>query len=174
MDSGHRQRHVKGGNLEFYIRFKRGRDGELAFTRKPRGDGYLVSTNFNLANPKNTFVGSYPCWRYNKADEMLKRIKDEKDLTVDYFRSILDAVHVEGAVGNTLYSNVYDLKNGVIYLYYWHQFHVVATLKVAEVIAKKSSPTPIRALFSEETVKRADDEHQKYRKKRINPPVKSK
>jgi hypothetical protein len=142
-----------------------GPDGELAFTRKPEGDGYLVSTNFNLANPKNTFDGSYPCWRYNKADEMLKRIKDEKDLTVDYFRSILDAVHIEGAVGNTLYSNVYDLRNGVIYLYYWHQFHEVATLNVAEVIAKNPSPTPIQALFSEETVKQAEDEHQKYKRK---------
>jgi hypothetical protein len=35
-----------------------GPDGEVAFTRKPAGDGFLVSTNFNLANPSN---GSYPC-----------------------------------------------------------------------------------------------------------------
>lgn len=86
-----------------------GPDGELAFTRKPEGDGYLASTNFNRANPKNTYKGSYPCWRYNKAVEMLEKIEDEKDLTVDYFRSILAAAHVEGAVGNTLYSNVFDL-----------------------------------------------------------------
>lgn len=141
-----------------------GPDGELAFTRKSLGDGYLVSTNFNLANPKNTFEGSYPCWRYDKADEMLKRIRVEKDITVDYFRSILDAVHIEGAIGNTLYSYVFDLRNGVIYLYYWHQFYEVATLKVTEVIAKKPSPTRIETLFSEKTVKQAEDEHQKYKK----------
>jgi hypothetical protein len=28
-----------------------GPDGEVAFTRKPDGDGFLVSTNFNRANP---------------------------------------------------------------------------------------------------------------------------
>jgi hypothetical protein len=143
-----------------------GPDGELAFTRKPKGDGYLVSTNFNRANPENTYPGSYPCWRYNKAVEMLERIKNEKDLTVGYFRSILDAVHVEGAVGNTLYSNIFDLKNGIIYLYHWHQFVEVATLKVAEEIAKASSPVRIKDLFSEETVKRAADEYQEYKKRK--------
>jgi Tol biopolymer transport system component len=142
-----------------------GPDKELAFTRKPRRDGFLVSTNFNRANPKNTYRGGYPCWRYNKAVEMLEKIKDEKDLTVDYFKSILDACHVEGPVSNTLYSNVFDLKNGVIYLYYWHQFYETAVLKVAEEIAKNKPPTRIKELFSQETVKRADDEFQKYKKK---------
>ncbi len=143
-----------------------GSDGELAFTRKQDGDGYLLSTNFNRANPKNTYKGSYPCWRYNKAVEMLEKIKDEKDLSVDYFRSILDAAHVESAEGNTLYSNVFDLRNGVIYLYYWHQFEEVVVLKVAEEIAKKNKPTRIKDLFSQETVKQADDEFQKYKKKK--------
>ena len=143
-----------------------GPDEELAFTRKPKGDGFLVSTNFNRANPKNTYPGSYPCWRYNKAVDMLGKIKSEKDLTVDYFKSILDACHVEGARGNTLYSNIFDLKNGVIYLYHWHQFYETAELKVADVIAENPPPVRIKDLFSPETVKRAEDEFQKYKEKR--------
>lgn len=143
-----------------------GPDGELAFTRKPSGDGYLVSTNFNRANPKNTYRGSYPCWRYDKAVEMLDEIIEEKDLTVDYFRDILDAAHVESAVGNTLYSNVFDLKNGIIYLYFWHQYGEVVKLNVAEEIAKNPKPTRLRDLFSKETVRRADEELQKYKKKK--------
>ena len=97
---------------------------------------------------------------------MLEKIKDEKDLTVDSFKSILDACHVEGAVGNTLYSNVFDLKKGIIYIYHWHQFYETAVLKVADEIAKKRSPTRIKDLFSQETVKRAEDEYQSYRKKK--------
>ena len=143
-----------------------GPDGELAFTRKPKGDGYLVSTNFNRANSKNTYRGGYPCWRYNKAVEMLEKIKDERDLTVDYFKSILDACHVEGPGGNTLYSNVFDLRNGVIYLYHWHQFYETAVLNVADEITKKKPPTLIKELFSQETVKRAEDEYQRYREKK--------
>jgi len=146
--------------------FSAGPDGELAFTRKSGGDGYLVSTNFNRANPKNTYKGSYPCWRYDKAVEMLEKIEDEEDLTVDYFRSILDAAHVETAVGNTLYSNVFDLKKGIIYLYYWHQFEEVAVLNVAEEIDRKPQLTRIRELFSDETVKRADEEFRNYQKKK--------
>ncbi|MBN1273264.1 MAG: hypothetical protein JXB26_13435 [Candidatus Aminicenantes bacterium] len=142
-----------------------GPDGEIAFTRKPKGDGYLVSTNFNRANPKNTYRGGYPCWRYDKASAMLEKMIKEKDLSVDACKSILDACHVEGAVGNTLYSNVFDLKNGVIYLYYWHQFGEVAVLKVADVIAENPSPTLIKTFFLPETVKRAEDEFLGYKKK---------
>jgi serine/threonine-protein kinase len=147
-----------------------GPNGELAFTRKPQGDGYLVSTNFNRANPDNAFDGSYPCWRYDKATEMLERIEAEADLTVDYFRSILDAVHIEGAVGNTLYSNVFDLRQGLIYLYHWHQFDEVAVLNVAEELARAPSPTRIRDLFSKETVERAAEEHLRYQKSHRPPP----
>lgn len=117
-----------------------GPDGELAFTRKKQGDGYLVSTNFNRANPENAY--SYPCWRYDKAVKMLEKIEDKNDLTVDYFKSILDAVHSEGASNNTLYSNVFDLRNGMIYLYHWHQLEEVVTLDVAEQIARGKSRRP--------------------------------
>jgi len=135
-----------------------GPDGELVFTRKKPGDGYLVSTNFNRANPKNAY--SYPCERYDKAVEMLAKIQDEDDLTVDYFKSILDATHVEdgqfeGAPVNTLYSNIYDLRNGIIHLYYWHQFDEVVKLDVAERIGKGAFKSRISDLFSKETVDRA-------------------
>jgi hypothetical protein len=96
---------------------------------------------------------------------MLGTIKSEKDLTVDLFRSILDAVHVEGARGNTLYSNVFDLKNGLIYLYHWHQFDEVVTLSVEEELRGMRSPTRISSLFSAETVKKASEEHTRYKSK---------
>lgn len=152
-----------------------GKDGNLAFTRKPPGNGYLLTTNFNRANLENTFEDSFPCWRYDKAVELLEKIKSEKDLTVSHFKSILDAVHIESAIGNTEYSNVIDLKNGLIYLNHWHQYEETAIINVAEEIAKHSSsarlvdgsvkqPSPVRIkdLFSPETVRRAEREHQDY------------
>jgi hypothetical protein len=155
-----------------------GADGKLAFTRKPAGNGYNVITNWNRANPENTFDGSYPCQRYNKVVEMLGAIKNEEELTVDLFRSVLEATHIEGAVGNTEYSNVIDLKKGLIHLYHWHQYEESAIIHVAEEIAKHASkaqnadpgrrqptPTSIRDLFSPETVKRAEDEHRGYKNK---------
>ncbi|MBU7039055.1 MAG: hypothetical protein HXS52_14095, partial [Theionarchaea archaeon] len=78
-----------------------GKTGELSFTRKDKGDGYLVSTNFNLAVPES---GTYPCWRHETAATMLEKIGGEDDLTVDYAASILDAIHVEGSWVNTAVS----------------------------------------------------------------------
>jgi len=138
-----------------------GPDGEMVFTWKPEGDGYLVGTNFNRANPENRF-GARPCWRYDKSVSMLAQIESEADLDADYLGSILDAVHVEGAEQNTLYSNVFDLRNGVIYLYYWHQYDVVVTLNVAEQIGAGLTLTNISDLFSRETVSRAAEEYQRH------------
>jgi hypothetical protein len=141
-----------------------GPDGELAFTRKPEGGGFLVSTNFNRANPENRY-GSLPCRRYDTTTAMLGQIRGEQHLTIDRFRSILDAVHVEGAETNTLYSNIFDLRNGVIYLYHWHQFDEVVTLNVAEELAEAPSPTLIRDLFSRKALYRAETEHLRYQGK---------
>lgn len=139
-----------------------GPDGEIVFTRKQKGNGYLISTNFNRANPKN---GRYPCWRYDTAVTMLEKIQDEDDLTADCFRFILDSVHQEGPAVNTVYSNTFDLKHGIIYLYHWHQFGEVVKLNVAEEIYKAPSPTRIRDLFSQKTVDQALKEYLTYRKK---------
>ena len=139
-----------------------GPDGEIAFTRKQKGNGYLISTNFNRANPKN---GRYPCWRYDTTVAMLEEIQSEDDLTADHFRSILDAVHQGGPSVNTVYSNIFDLKYGIIYLYHWYQFDEVVKLNVAEEIARAPSPTRIRDLFSQETVDQASNEYLAYQKK---------
>ncbi len=136
-----------------------GPDGELAFTRKEKGNGYLVSTNFNLAfYQENERKGL--CRRYDAATDMLEKIEDEDDLTVEYFASILDTVHAEGSSVNTLYSNVFDLENGVIYLYYWHQFDEVVTLNVTEEVARNPSPTRIEDLFSQEPIEEPSGEPQ--------------
>jgi hypothetical protein len=51
-----------------------GADGEIVFTRKPPGDSFLVSTNFNVANPRN---GSYPCQRYETATVQLEQLMSQ-------------------------------------------------------------------------------------------------
>jgi len=141
-----------------------GPDGELAFTRKPKGNGYLIGTNFNRANPENHF-GSFPCWKYDTVEATLVTIEDESSLNMESFRAILDATHVEGAGENTLYSNIFDLRNGLLYLYYWHQFDEVLTLNVAEQINSGMPFTHLTDLFSPETVSQAEDEYQQHVKR---------
>jgi hypothetical protein len=140
-----------------------GKDRELVFTTKKLGEKYILSTNFNIANPKDAWV--YPCWRYNKAAGMLNKIQDENNLTIDYFKSILDSVHLEQANSHTLYSNIFDLRKGIIYLYYWHQYDEVAVLNVAEEIAKGKISVRLENLFSKETVDKALAEYKGYQKR---------
>ena len=90
---------------------------------------------------------------------MLSRINSENDLTHDFFKSILDSVHVSGLFNTTLYSNVFDLKKGMIYLYHWHQYNEVVVLDVNKELAKKRYLIRIKDLFSPATVRNASNEY---------------
>jgi hypothetical protein len=129
-----------------------GPDGKVVFTRKPAGDGYLVSTNFNLANPSN---GNYPCWRYTRAQRMLAGIGGEHDLTVERMAEIADAVHLESPGGWTIYSVVADLSGRRVYVFYMFQYDAPIVLKIDEEIATPGSPRSLSGLFPEETRQRA-------------------
>jgi len=135
-----------------------GPDGRVAFTRKPDGVGFLVSTNFNLANPLN---GSYPCWRYDRATALLEEIADQGELTAERAASVLDAVHVASPSGFTVLSLVGDLPQGLVYVYLFHQFDAPIVLDVTEEIARAPNPGPLRDLFPPETVSRVDRAYQR-------------
>lgn len=120
------------------------KNGELFVARK-KGD-FQVSTNFNLANPEfGSF--SYPCTRFDTATEMLENMKE---LTVDYFRSILSAVHQE-ASSPTSYSNICDLTSGDIYIYNFHNFEEVVKLNLEEELKKGKHDYDFSSLFPRKT-----------------------
>jgi hypothetical protein len=122
------------------------KNGEISFTRKPKGNGYLVSTNFNRANHKNRY-GDLPCWRYNKASEMLSTLDKKETVTVDQLKGVLDGVHVEGKNHQTQYSNLFDLSNGIMYLYYKHQFDKPLVINFKEEIRKEPPARKLAELF---------------------------
>ena len=136
-------------------------NGEIVFTRKPKGDGYLISTNFNRANYENRF-GSGQCKRYNTTTEMLESALKKENIPVEILAGVLNEVHEEGKILNTLYSNIFDLAQGEIYLYYWHQFDEVFEINAANWISINTEPKRISSLFKQETVDKANNEFQKY------------
>ncbi len=110
----------------------------LAVVRK-QGQ-YQVATNFFQSEvPPEARTDT----RYRTAMEMFKQAKG---FSVDLFRNILNATHQEGSV-HTLYSTVYDLKQGVIYLYYFHDFDHVVVLNLKDELAKGIHDYDIPALF---------------------------
>lgn len=137
-----------------------GPDGELVFTRKGTGNSYLISTNFNVAGPAGQ---ESECQRYQITDELLKKVGISEQLTPEYVKQVLDAAHQESADTNTLYSTIYDLKRGIILIYYFHQFEEVVELSVKDELDNKPEPVLLSSLFSESVVENAESIVSRYR-----------
>ena len=129
-----------------------GLDGEIAFTRKPAGDGYLLSTNFNLAIPEKGPVD----FRWDTATSMLETLGKSQTLTPEFGGEILNAVHLRTLTTHTLQSNVIDLKNGDIYIYYMSQYDEAVKLNIDDELAKGNRVIETRSLFSDEIAKAGD------------------
>jgi hypothetical protein len=113
-----------------------GTNGELTYTRKSKGNCYLISTNFNLVKlDKGNWSNSYSSDRYKTADKMLSTMGAKNDLTVEFMASVLNATHQNMRL-KTLYSAVYDLQKLHIYLYYDCQFDSPYMLDVEKELAK--------------------------------------
>jgi hypothetical protein len=133
-----------------------GENGEMAYTRKTQGDGYLVSTNFNLSTPEK----GPRDFRYNLASEMLDDFSSEK--SSGYLGKILEAVSLNTLSSFTLYSNVYDLGKGDIYIYYMSQYDQVVKLNIEEELSKGKRVIPLKDLFPEEISKAGDDAYRRF------------
>lgn len=144
-----------------------GKDGELVFTRKTTGDGFLVSTNFNVANPSNGY--GHPCWRYNKANELLGHlINKEGTLNLNDFIDVMDAVHQEGSSW-TIETLVADLANGIMYLYYFYQFDDPVIINVKDELANPREAGPLSRLFPDNVQQEAANRYRQVTKPiRIN------
>lgn len=110
----------------------------LAVIRKQ--GNFQVATNFFQSEVMPEDRNDY---RYTKATSMFRR---EGSLSVDLFRRTLDATHQEGTA-HTLYSTIYDLKRGLIYIYYFHDFDHVVVMNLEEELAKGLHDYDIPELF---------------------------
>jgi hypothetical protein len=123
-------------------------EGELAYTRKPQGNSYLITTNFNHARREKAswspldYVYSFLFdGTFETADNMLSKVLDQDDLTVEYMASVLNATHRDSFFDTrfsikTLFSTVFDLKNMQISLYYKRQFNKPFVLDVKKELDK--------------------------------------
>lgn len=101
---------------------------------------YQIATNFVMSNVTD---GNYPCWRYRTADKMLS---EAKGLSVEIIRDVLEKTHQEGG-SLTVYSNIYDLKKGIIYVYNLRNFKEVVVMDLAEELKKGQRRIELPSLF---------------------------
>ncbi len=108
-----------------------------------KSGAFLVSTNFFQSITPSSEI---TCQRFKTAQSMLTEANG--DFSVDLFRQILDATHQEGDYP-TQYSNVYDLKARVMYLYLFHDFEQVVEINLADELALGAHEYDIASLFPE-------------------------
>jgi hypothetical protein len=104
---------------------------------------YQIATNFVMSNVKD---GNYPCWRYRAANKIFS---EAKELSLELIRRVLDETHQEGG-SLTVYSNIYDLKKGLIYIYNLGNFEDVVAMNLAEELKKGERRLELSSLFKKE------------------------
>ncbi len=114
-------------------------EGDEVVRKKGR---YQVCTNFYQSRTKKRDIR---CGRYKIANSMLK---DAEDISVDLCKRVLAATHQEGS-NPTLYSNVYDLKRRVVYLYHFHNFQNEVVIDLKAELARGPRKLDLPARFPE-------------------------
>jgi len=112
---------------------------------------YQVMTNFYHSHPE---LGGYPCWRYETADELLT---NNDGISEYLFGYILAATHQEGKYP-TQYSQIYNLKDNIIYLFYFHNFDEMIVIKLNQELNRGARSYNLPALFSKIQVLSPEDE----------------
>jgi len=88
---------------------------------------------------------------YQKGRKYLK--ENTADTSLAYCTNMMNAMHQEfGGVGGTLYTTIYDLENGTIYLYYHFDFETVVSLNLNEELQKGNRSIKIPELFPKNTI----------------------
>ena len=151
------QYHIADANGDAVV-ISAGPDGKVAFTRKDPGDGYLLSTNFNLAQPENGPVD----FRWDTAREKLDAIDQGAALSPDYAMDLMESVHLKTLTTYTLYQNVLDLTGNKIYLSYMSQFNETAVIDIEEEFSKGERIVEMREFFSPETAANGDAAYQRF------------
>ena len=142
-------------NLEFMLKFQMfvvDKTGDAAIIEGDqiiRKSGlYQVVTNFHQSKveenrrPCEWYKPS--CTKYKIAETMLT---EHSTASVAHFRDILEATHRNTLGARTLYSNIYDLKKGLVYLYYMHNFDKEVIIDLNKELKKGRHYYELPSLF---------------------------
>ncbi len=109
----------------------------------PISGRYQIITNFRQSSYPDS--KGYECNRYRIARSMLEA---RSDIDLGEMRRILAATHSEGE-DVTLYSYIADLKQGIVYLYHFHDFENVVVFDIRKELAKGGHVYTLPELFQE-------------------------
>ena len=106
-------------------------------------DALFAVTNFRPSNPA---PGKFHLDRYEKA---MRILNERGDTSVAFCTSLIDTLsQCNGELGDgTLFSSLYDLEQGLIHLYFYHDFEHRVTLNLATELSLDDHAYLIESLF---------------------------
>lgn len=112
-------------------------EGDVIIRKEGR---FQIVTNFyqSTVDPD-----SITCQRYKNAEKIAS---GAKNVNKDLVRRLLSDTHQEGKYP-TQYSNIYDLRNGLIYVYHFHNYENVFEINIEEELSKGEHTIELPALF---------------------------
>lgn len=104
------------------------------------GAWYQIATNFVMSGVKD---GDITCWRYRAADRIMS---GAKALGVPLIREALEKTR-QGGGARTVYSNICDLKKGLVHVYNLGDFGNAVVLDLGEELKKGQRRLALPSLF---------------------------
>ncbi len=143
-------------------------DGDNIIKKKR---SYQIMTNFRQTS-EDFQNGKISCERYNIVDSMLK--KSDK-ISIGLFKRILANTHKESR-STTIYSNIYDLRNLKLYLYFFHNYIEEIVLDIKEELKKEPRILKLATLFPQQYAAKAFMEWKNWevenrKKSRLNKEI---
>lgn len=90
---------------------------------------FQINTNFNIADqPSHNYI----CKRYDLSEELLSKATE---VSVPLLRKVLERSHQEGKL-STQYSQIIDLKRGIIHVYLFHNFEEAYVIDLKKELQK--------------------------------------
>ncbi len=105
-------------------------------------DPYYIQSNFYPSLTQNLDDIDIPY--YQKGRSFLD---NRQDTSINFCTSLMDTMHQDWGFGGTLYTTIYDLNEGVIYLYFNHDFKTHVKFNIVDELKKGKRILSIPELF---------------------------
>jgi len=118
-----------------------------------KSGSFQVVTNFRHSKiPESQLPCEWPAWSCSRYKKVEKILAQSNTANVTHFRDILNATHrgPYNVIAETLYSNIYDLTNGLVYVYYLHDFDNEIIFNLSEELKKGHHYYDLPSLFGKE------------------------
>jgi hypothetical protein len=104
-----------------------------------------VLSNFYPSQVKDESKIDIPIYQKGK-----RLLESRRDTSISFCASVMDTMHQETKWGGgTLYTTLYDLKDGIIYLYFFHDYDHVVKFNLNQELEKSDHILVIPELFPE-------------------------